>query len=172
LTGQLVDNALDAGASSVAFDIRGGGLALIRVSDDRSGIRSDEVELAFARHATSEIRDMDDLHRLRTLGFRGEALPSIAAVAEITLASRQADASSGALGMFRGGSCVRREKAARQPGTTATIRQLFFNVPARLKLLGPARSETAQVAQLVRQFALARLEVRFSLNVDGHLSFA
>jgi DNA mismatch repair protein MutL len=169
---ELIDNALDAGAHEVVVELEAGGLGLIRVADDGAGIPADEVELALARHATSKIREVDDLQRLRTLGFRGEALPSMAAVAELTLVSRQADAPTGSLVAARGGRCVRREPAARQPGTTVTVRRLFYNVPARLKLLGPERGEAAQVAQLVRAFALARPDVRFALHVDGRPSFA
>lgn len=168
---ELVDNAIDAGASDVAVDVRGGGLSLIRVADNGTGIPAAEVELAFARHATSKIRHVDDLSRLRTLGFRGEALPSIAAVAEVILATRQSRASVGTLVEVRAGQVIRREQTARQAGTTVAVRQLFFNVPARLKLVGAGRSESARVAQLVRRFALARPTVRLALTVDGRTVF-
>ncbi len=164
---ELLDNALDADASEVSVELAGGGFGLIRVADNGVGIASDEAELAFARHATSKIRSVDDLGQLRTLGFRGEALPSIAAVADVTLSTCVPGAGTGTLVQLRAGAVARRAATARQPGTTVTVRQLFFNVPARLKQVGAERSESARVAELVRHVALANPEIRVSLSVDG-----
>src|SRR5919198_3553827 len=152
---ELLDNALDAGAKEITSEIRGGGLELVRVSDDGSGIPADQVELEFQRHATSKIRAVDDLFNLRTLGFRGEALPSIAAVAEVTMVSRDPDSEIGTMVMLRAGEVVRRSRMARQPGTTVTVRHLFQNVPARLKFLPASRNESLVAGQLVRRYALA-----------------
>jgi DNA mismatch repair protein MutL len=168
---ELVDNAIDAGATEIAIELRGGGLELIRVSDDGCGIPIDEVDLAFERHATSKIRAEGDLFNLHSLGFRGEALPSIAAVADVTLVSRVADGTSGVAVDLRDGRIARRAPAARQPGTTITVRHLFRNVPARLKFLPAGRTESLVVGQLVRRVALAHPEIRLTLVLDGHLSF-
>jgi DNA mismatch repair protein MutL len=168
---ELVDNALDAGAREVGIELRGGGLELIRVSDDGHGIAADQVELAFERHATSKLRSVEDLERLATLGFRGEALPSIAAVAEVTLLTRETDAEAATTVTVRAGRALKSGRAARQPGTTVTVRHLFHNVPARLKFLPAGRSESLLVGALVRRCALARPDVAFSLALDGHPSF-
>jgi DNA mismatch repair protein MutL len=145
---ELLDNALDAGASEVAVELRGGGLELIRVADDGSGIPSGEVELAFARHATSKIRGVDDLAALATLGFRGEALPSIATVAEVAMLTRTDDEEAATSLVVHGGDVRRRGQAARQRGTTVTVRQLFQNVPARLKFLPAGRAESLAIGAL------------------------
>jgi DNA mismatch repair protein MutL len=168
---ELLDNSLDAGAREITVEIRGGGLEIVRVSDDGSGIPPDQVELAFQRHATSKIRAVDDLFSLRTLGFRGEALPSMAAVAEVTMLTRDRDSDVGTMVMLRAGEVARRSRMARQPGTTVTVRHLFQNVPARLKFLPASRNESLVAGQLVRRYALAHPDVCFSLMVDGHLSF-
>jgi DNA mismatch repair protein MutL len=168
---ELIDNAIDAGATAITVELRGGGLELIRVTDDGSGIRADEVETAFLHHATSKLARFDDLLELRTLGFRGEALPSIAAVAEVELLSRETSEATGTAIVVRAGQVARRQVAARQPGTTVSVRHLFRNVPARLKFLPGGRGEAALVGLLVRRYALAHPDVRFSLAVDGHPSF-
>jgi DNA mismatch repair protein MutL len=168
---ELVDNALDAGATTIIIELRGGGLELIRVSDDGEGIPPEEVELAFQHHATSKITTLDDLRALRTLGFRGEALPSIAAVADVELLTRTAGYEIGTLIILRSGRVAQRLAQARQRGTTVSVRHLFRPVPARLKLVTDRRRESLLVGQLVRRYALARPSVRFSLLLDGRLSF-
>lgn len=166
---ELVDNALDAGAGEIEVRLRGGGLRLIQVSDDGCGIPADEVELAFARYATSKLRRADDLWAVTTLGFRGEALAAIAAVADVTLVS--ATEGSGAVAVtVRSGAVVARSAAARARGTTVQVRDLFQGVPARLKFVGDARGESAAVGRLLRRYALAYPEVRFLLVLDGHVS--
>jgi hypothetical protein len=151
---ELLDNAIDAGAANVTIELRGGGLELIRVTDDGCGIPPDEVELAFCHHATSKLASLEDLLNLRTLGFRGEALPSIAAVAEVDMLTRDNACDSGTQMIFRAGEVIRRRRAARQRGTTVTVRHLFHNVPARLKFLSVGRGESLLVGQLVRRYAL------------------
>lgn len=167
---ELLDNALDAGAHDIRIDIRGGGLRSIRVSDDGMGIPAHEVELAFRHHATSKIRAADDLIRVSSLGFRGEALPSIATVAELSLVTATAAAQVGVQLEIRHGAVVSREYVARPPGTTVTVRWLFATTPARLKFIGNARAESAHISQLVRRYALAHAGTRFTLTLDGHPS--
>src|SRR5579885_190527 len=167
---ELVENALDAGASEVRIEARGGGLRLIRVADDGHGIAADEVELAFQRHATSKLRELDDLQRVASFGFRGEALASIAAVAEVTLVSAVADAPAVSC-TYRAGRPLERIAASRTRGTTVTVRDLFSAMPARLKFMRGARAEASQIGAVVRRFALARPDVRLQLVLEGHTAF-
>src|SRR5579883_2038816 len=136
---ELVDNALDAGATTIIIELRGGGLELIRVSDDGEGIPPEEVELAFQHHATSKITTLDDLRALRTLGFRGEALPSIAAVADVELLTRTAGYEIGTLIILRGGRVAQRLAQARQRGTTVSVRHLFRPGPLEARHGSPTR---------------------------------
>jgi DNA mismatch repair protein MutL len=164
---ELVENALDAGASQVAVEIRGGGIGLIRVTDNGSGIASAEATLAFERHATSKIKSSQDLFSIGSLGFRGEALPSIAAVAEVEMVTCAVDEKSGIYLSLEGGVVVQQKAQSRTRGTTITARNLFRRVPARLKFLKSIPTETSHVANVVSQYALAYPEVAFSLAVDG-----
>lgn len=168
---ELMENAIDAGASEIKIEIRGGGLRLVRVSDDGCGIPEEEVELAFSRHATSKIRSAEDLSRLRTLGFRGEALASIAAVAEVTMITEAEERGLATLVTVHGGEIIERGRRARPRGTTVIVRDLFQNVPARLRFLKGARTESAHLAQLARRYAIAYPHLKFGLTLDGHLSF-
>ena len=168
---ELLENAIDAGASEIKIEIRGGGLRLVRVSDDGSGIPADEVELAFQRHATSKIRAVEDLSRLRTLGFRGEALASIAAVAEITMITEAEASGLATLVTARAGEMIERGRRARPRGTTVIVRDLFQNVPARLHFLRGARAESAHLAQLARRYAIAYAYLKIGLALDGHTAF-
>ena len=161
---ELVENSLDAGASAVEIEIDGGGATLVRVRDDGSGIAADELVLALARHATSKIGSIDDLEAVRTLGFRGEALPSIASVSRVRLVSRPADAPvayavSAADGVVSGPA-----PQPHPPGTTVEVRDLFFNVPARRKFLRAERTELGQVERLVERLALSRFDAGFRLT--------
>jgi DNA mismatch repair protein MutL len=168
---ELVENALDAGARRVRVEVRGGGLELLRVADDGHGIPADEIVLACARHSTSKIERLDDLGRLVTLGFRGEALASIAAVAELTLTSAVAGAPAGAGVTIRFGELREQGARPRPPGTTATVRDLFGNVPARRTFLAAPRVESARIGDVVRRYALGRPDVAFTLTFDGRLAF-
>jgi DNA mismatch repair protein MutL len=168
---ELIENALDAGARRIGVEVRGGGLELLRVTDDGHGIPAMEIELAFARHATSKLADLDGLARLATLGFRGEALPSIAAIGEVALTSAVHGAPAGAGLTVRFGDVLERGPRARTPGTTVTVRDLFGNVPARRAFLGPRRAESARIGDLVRRYALGRPDVAFTLTFDGRAAF-
>jgi len=166
---ELLENAIDAGASEIAIEIAQGGRRLVRVSDNGCGIPADEVELAFARHATSKLRSAEDLYRIQTLGFRGEALASIAAVSRVTLSTRAADEETGTLIRLEGGRILHREGQGRPPGTTVAVENLFFNTPARLKFLRSDTTEASQVARLVSSYALIYAEKRLSLENNGRL---
>ncbi|MCX7623679.1 MAG: DNA mismatch repair endonuclease MutL [Thermomicrobium sp.] len=163
---ELVENSLDASARRIRIEVRGGGLREIRVTDDGCGIPPEELPLAVQRHATSKLRE-DDLERIETLGFRGEALPSIAAVAELAIASGTADSSLGRRLVLHAGRVLADEPTAHPPGTTVTVRRLFENVPARLAAVRDERAETAEIVRTVQRLALAAPAVRFSLAIDG-----
>ena len=167
---ELVENALDAGARRIAIDVRGGGVESIRVADDGHGIAADQVSLAFTRHATSKLRTTDDLLRVTTLGFRGEALPSIAAVADVTLHTATTDDTAGIVYRVRHGETGEETHRARSRGTTVTVRDLFAAFPARRRFLKSPRVESSRIGQLVRRLALACPAVAFSLRFDGHMS--
>ncbi|MCH8205702.1 MAG: DNA mismatch repair endonuclease MutL, partial [Chloroflexi bacterium] len=164
---ELVENALDAGASEISIEIVGGGAEHILVADNGSGIAGDEVELAFQRFATSKVADSSDLEAISTLGFRGEALPSIAAVASVSLITRAADEEFGTRVEVVEGSTPKREPHGAPHGTTVSVRHLFRNLPARRKFLRTVATETTRVQTLVTRYALAYPEVRFRLSADG-----
>ena len=168
---ELVDNALDACAGSITVEIRGGGLELIRVVDDGCGIPAEEAPLAFQRFATSKLPADGTLDSITTLGFRGEALPSIASVSGVTLVTRTADEAAGTLVELEGGDVVRVAPQGSPPGTSVAVRGLFRNVPARLKFLRSASAEAGRVQTLVQQFALAFPEVRFRMETEGKATF-
>ena len=164
---ELVENALDAHAKAVAIELEAGGARLIRVRDDGFGIPSRELVLALSRHATSKIASLDDLDRIASMGFRGEALPSIASVSRLTLESRPADAESGARVRVDGGIVAPVEPAPSKIGTTVEVRDLFFNVPARRKFMRTPRTELRHAEDAVRRLALSRPDVSFTLRHDG-----
>ncbi len=166
---ELVENALDGGASAIEVEIEGGGARLIRVADDGLGIPAAEAALAFERHATSKLERLEDLGRLATLGFRGEALASIAAVAEVECLTRAEGEPTGTWLSLEGGRVAERRAQARARGTTVTVRELFRHLPARLQFLRSAASEGAAVAAAVSNAALAHADVGFSLRSDGRL---
>ncbi len=164
---ELVENSLDAGASQISIDVKGSGVSYIRVSDNGAGLTADEAELAFQRHATSKITTLADLEGATTLGFRGEALPSIAQVAQVEMLTCSGEVSSGVYLSLREGKAARKEARACPQGTTVTVRDLFRNVPARLKFLKSATTENNQIGNLVSQYCLAFPEVKFTLTLDG-----
>jgi len=164
---ELVENALDAGAARISVSIRGGGIDEIVIQDDGGGIPADEIELAFARHATSKLTTADDLWAIQTLGFRGEALPSIAAIAQVSCVSRVADAPIGAELRIAGGEVQSHTARGCSPGTTFTIRNLFYNIPVRRTFLKSAAAEATVIAAVVSQYALAYPRVAFTLVRDG-----
>ena len=161
---ELVENSLDAGARRIEIDVEAGGVALCRVRDDGCGIAREELALALARHATSKIGRIEDLEAVRTLGFRGEALPSIASVSRVRLASRAGGADTGYAVTAVDGALAGPAPAPHPEGTTVEVRELFFNVPARRKFLRAERTELAQVQRLVERAALARFDVAFRLG--------
>jgi DNA mismatch repair protein MutL len=161
---ELVENALDAGATHIDVTASGGGLTLIRVSDNGSGIAADELELAVARHCTSKLDGaIDDI---QWLGFRGEALPSIGSVARLTLTSRKTGSDAGAAITVTGGKSAGVAPAPMNRGTIVEVRDLFFNVPARLKFLRSAQAESSAISEIIRRIALARPDVHFALGGD------
>src|SRR5437773_203552 len=169
---ELVENSLDAGAGRIDVEIGGGGLNLIRVVDDGAGVAAGELALAFQRHATSKLPAGADLGAVVTLGFRGEALPSIAAVAEVEATSRDRASPFATYLRLRDAEVVERDARGLPPGTSIAVHGLFRRQPARLKFLRAAAAEAAQVATVVSHYALAYPEVRFSLTVDGRETFA
>jgi DNA mismatch repair protein MutL len=164
---ELVENALDAGARRIEVFLEAGGRNLIRVTDDGSGIAPEDLPLAVAPHATSKIAALEDLEQVATLGFRGEALASIAAIAELELLSRPAGALEGAMLTARGGTASELRPAAAPPGTSVTVRNLFWNTPARRKFLKSDAAEAAAAAETLARLALAQADVEFALTVDG-----
>jgi DNA mismatch repair protein MutL len=169
---ELVENALDAGARRISVEASEGGVALIRVVDDGHGIEPDELALAFQRHATSKLRNDSDLEAITTLGFRGEALPSIAAVAEVDAVSRPSESPRAARVRLRYGDLVEQGAGGAPPGTSISVRNLFREQPARLKFLRTAGAEASQIASVVSHYALAYPEVAFSLRIDGREGFS
>jgi DNA mismatch repair protein MutL len=164
---ELVENALDAHATRLDIHIEAGGSRLVRVVDDGWGISRPDLELAFLPHATSKLSDVDDLESIATLGFRGEALASIGAVAQAKILSRVHDAESGFAVENRGGDISEARAAGAAPGTDISVRNLFFNTPARARFLRSVRTEIGHIEDLVRRFALAFPEVGFRLEHDG-----
>lgn len=160
---ELLENSLDAGASSVRIEIESGGRKLIRITDDGYGMLADDAMLAFERHATSKLSEVKDLDSIGTLGFRGEALPSIAAVSRLTLETRSKEESTGARVEIAGGRMLKCEEAALASGTVVTVRDLFFNVPARKKFLRTEQTELAHIATLATHYSLAHPDKTFQL---------
>ncbi|MDJ0794196.1 MAG: DNA mismatch repair endonuclease MutL [Woeseiaceae bacterium] len=161
---ELVENSLDAGAQTVQIDIVAGGQKLIRIRDDGKGISRDELELALSRHATSKISSLDDLEAVASLGFRGEALPSIASVARLTLCSRATGGDTAWQVEADGGHISKAAPAAHPQGTTVEVHDLFYNTPARRRFLRTERTEFGHIEKWVRRLALSRPEIAFSLT--------
>lgn len=166
---ELVENSLDAGSRKIEVEIRGGGIDYIRVTDDGWGVAEEEMALAFARHATSKLKTEEDLWCIRTMGFRGEALPSIGAVSKVIMHSNNGE--GGASITVEGGKIVSIKAAAAPPGTTVVVQNLFYNTPARLKFLKSKTTEANWVFRVTSQLALAHPEVMFSLVNEGRLVF-
>ena len=166
---ELVENALDAGATRVVVDVEQGGSTLIRVCDDGEGMSPSDALLALERHATSKITTLDDLDRIATFGFRGEALPSIASVSRLTLRTRSKGSDEGTEIAVEGGSPPKTSPAGGAVGTTVEVRELFFNVPARRKFLKATATESAHIGDVLLDAALSRPEVTFVLSRDGRV---
>jgi DNA mismatch repair protein MutL len=165
---ELLENALDAGANRIRVEVEAGGRRLIRIADDGHGMNRDDALLAFERHATSKLRTADDLLSIATLGFRGEALPSIASVARVTLETATGEDASGTRIEIAGGKILHVDDAARPRGTTIAVADLFFNTPARRKFLRAETTELAHVTALVTHYALVHPEKHFELLSSTH----
>ncbi|MBI1277069.1 MAG: DNA mismatch repair endonuclease MutL [Anaerolineaceae bacterium] len=168
---ELMENALDAGAHHIRIEILGGGRQRIRISDDGIGILPEEVEIAFQRHATSKLTTAEDLSSIETLGFRGEALASIASVSQLTIITRHASSSSGILMQLAGSEIVRHQSVGAPVGTVITVENLFYNTPARLKFLKKENTEKRQIALYITRYAMAYPHVHFTLEQDGREVF-
>ncbi|MCU1718292.1 DNA mismatch repair endonuclease MutL [Pseudomonas sp. 5P_3.1_Bac2] len=165
---ELLENSLDSGAKRIEVDVEQGGVKLLKVRDDGSGIAEDDLPLALARHATSKIRDLEDLEHVMSLGFRGEALASISSVARLTLTSRTAEASQAWQVETEGRDMDARVQPAAHPvGTSVEVRDLFFNTPARRKFLKTEKTEFDHLQEVIKRLALARFDVAFNLRHNG-----
>ena len=167
---ELVENSLDAQAASITVEIQAGGRSLIRVSDDGAGMSKDDALLCLERHATSKIQKAEDLHSIHTMGFRGEALPSIASVCRMTLTTREPDGDPAATQVIiNGGKLIEVKAAGSPPGTSIEVRGLFFNVPARRKFLRSEETEYGHIYHYLTLAALAHPNVAFSFIRDTKL---
>lgn len=164
---ELVENSIDAGSKSIKIEISRGGISLIRISDDGSGIPAEDVEMAFERHGTSKIRSAKDLEGIATMGFRGEALPSIASVSKVEMNTSVGSGEPGVRIRITGGRIEEKEKSARRQGTSITVRNLFFNTPARYKFLKNDTNEARYCTDIVSRLALAHTEVSFRYFSNG-----
>lgn len=169
---ELIENSIDAGASQIIVEIRNGGKSYIRVTDDGCGIAQDEAETAFLRHATSKISGITDLDNIVSLGFRGEALASIAAVSKITLVTRTADSAAGTRLMLHGGKLISCESAGANPGTTILVEDLFYNTPARRKFMRSDAREASAIIELVQEYAICYSGIRFMMINNGSSVFS
>ncbi len=164
---ELVENALDAGAKRIQIEVELGGRRLMRVSDDGDGMQRDDAILAFERHATSKIKTLEDLSKIATLGFRGEALASIASVAKVELVTKTADTDAATRVYIEGGRLIDVKEIGRSQGTTITVRDLFFNTPARRKFMRSEATENYHLTSIVTHYALANPEIAFTLTSNG-----
>ena len=169
---ELLDNAIDSGADTISIEVRGGGLTLIRVTDNGSGIEKADVRNAFLRHATSKLKTADDIEHIRSMGFRGEALASIAAVSEVELITRNVNELTGTQYRIEGGAERSFKEIGVPQGTTVIVRNFLMNVPVRRQFLKSAQTETAYIVNTVEKLALAYTNIAFSLNVDGKNTFS
>src|SRR6202048_1301615 len=161
---ELLENSLDAGSTRIKIQVEAGGKKLIQITDDGCGMVRDDALLAFERHATSKIKNAEDLLNISTLGFRGEALPSIASVSRLRLETRVSDQDSGTIVEIGGGKIFRVEEAGLPTGTSITIRNLFFNTPARKKFVKAESTELSHISSLVTHYALAHPDKHFELH--------
>ncbi len=169
---ELLENAIDAGGTSVVIEIKNGGSSLIRVTDNGKGMAAEDVQNCVLRHATSKIKNPEDLEGISTLGFRGEALAAISAVSRFQVISKEKDALLGTLKSMEGEKTVAFDEVGCPDGTTVTVRDIFFNVPARRKFLKKDATETAYIAQYVERIALSHPEIAIKFIVDGRVRFS
>ena len=166
---ELVENAIDADANSVTVEIKDGGTSLIRVTDNGKGIGSDDIKAAFLSHATSKIKTADDLTLVSSLGFRGEALASIAAVSEVEVLTKTADEISGIRYVINGGKEEANEPVGTPEGTTFVVRNIFYNTPARKKFLKTAATEGRYVGEVMEHMAVSHPEIAFKFILNGQV---
>ena len=166
---ELVENAMDAGATAITVEIRDGGISLVRITDNGSGIPAEQVPLAFLRHATSKIRSVEELVQIASLGFRGEALSSISAVAQIEMITKTPDALTGTRYVIEGGAEKANEEVGAPTGTTFLVRNLFYNTPARQKFLKTPVTEANAVTSVVEQLALSHPGISFKYMVNSQV---
>ncbi len=169
---ELVENSIDAGATSISIEFSGAGIELIRVADNGSGMDETDLETAVLRHATSKLETSEDLFNIRTLGFRGEAVPSIAAVSRMTVSSRQEQSSSGSFIVMEAGEIIERGKKGMPAGTIIEVRDLFYNMPARKKFLKTPATEQKNMLDVISRSALAHPEITFSVTTEGRRIFS
>lgn len=165
---ELVENAIDAGSTRIEVSVEEGGLQSIRVKDNGSGIEAEDCETAFYRHATSKIANGRDLFQITSLGFRGEALPSIAAVSKVSLLTATADDGKGRLIDIEGGNLIRNEDSPSGRGSDLAVRELFFNTPARLKYMKSIQTELGHISDAMYRMALAHPSISFTLHHNGN----
>lgn len=168
---ELAENAIDAGADAVTIEIKDGGKSFIRITDNGSGIEADMVRKAFLRHSTSKLREISDLERIRTLGFRGEALSSISAVSRVELMTKTKDQLLGISYRIEGGREISCEEIGLPDGTTILVKDLFYNTPARLKFMKSAQTEASYIASLAEELSLSHPEIAFKLIINGKVRF-
>ena len=164
---EVMENSIDAGASKITVEIRNGGISYIRVTDNGKGIMQDDMEIAFERHATSKLRSAEDLNEIKSMGFRGEALASIAAIAKVSLVSKTADSSTGYEVIAEGGKILSKQEAGCPNGTSITIENLFFNTPVRYKFLKKDFTESGYIEDVVTRTALVHPEIAIKLINTG-----
>ena len=168
---ELIENSIDSGATSIVAEIKRGGVALIRVSDNGCGIEKDDLPVALKRHATSKIKDREDLDSIMTLGFRGEALAAISSVSSMTIISKTKEAPTATMLTAEGGRVVDITEVGAADGTTVVVENLFGNVPARRKFLKKDSTEAMNVAALVEKVAVSHPEISIQLLIDGEERF-
>lgn len=168
---ELVENAIDAGATKIHVEIATGGKKLIRITDNGSGITPEDMVIAFERHATSKVRAIEDIYALETLGFRGEALASIAAVSHVEMISKVAEQATGQVVKISGGKLVETSAVGSETGTTMVVKELFYNTPARLKFMKSTAAETSAISDLMIRLALSHTEISFSYIADQKIVF-
>ncbi|PIO04831.1 DNA mismatch repair protein MutL [Candidatus Woesearchaeota archaeon CG08_land_8_20_14_0_20_43_7] len=169
---EFIENSIDAGSKKIAIDLREGGVSYIKISDDGEGMTPKDAKLCFERHATSKIKDTDDLFSIKTLGFRGEALASVAAVAKMMIQTRQEDETEGTRVIIEGGKLIGSEPIGCPKGTTIEVENLFYNTPARKKYLKSFSTELASIMDIVTRYAIINPQIHFSVNHNGKKTFS
>ena len=169
---EMVENSIDAGATNITVEIRNGGISFIKVSDNGKGIAQDDLEIAFERHATSKIRSADDLDTVTSMGFRGEALASIAAIANVELVSKTKEQEIGYRVVVEAGNVLEKEEAGCSTGTTITVKNLFFNTPVRYKFLKKDYTESGYIEDVITRIALVNPKIAATVLSTSQIIFS